>query len=277
MNINLDDKKIVKIIYAIDDYTQLHIEFKDGDICAINKKFVNLTSNNKNYLDDIKEMIEKTKSSNWVGDIVKRRNEIENDREILEKTINAKKMNEIKNLYDCKKLIDMDKNGELDEIVKKHRENGTPNMCASVFQGSISKDEDDFDRLNEGLDSLSDAAKKIGDKNKEEKESPTQATEKDADSSAQAIEKDSDSSLDKIKEDAENFIDAKKLEAKRNEEVMTELIPNFDITQILMELAKMGYFEVASTIPLNEQPFYRARLIADAVNKIKTMKHKYDK
>lgn len=263
MNINLDDKKIVKIIYAIDDYTQLHIEFKDGDICAINKKFINLTSNNKNYLDNIKEMIEKTKSSNWVGDIVKRRNEIENDREILEKTINA---NKIKNLYDCKKIIDMDKNGELDEIVKKHRENGIPNMCASVFQGSISKDEDDFDRLNEGLDSLSDAAKKIGDKNKEEKEAPTQA-----------IEKDSDSFLDEIKEEAENFIDAKKLEAKRNEEVMTELIPNFEITQILMELVKMGYFEVASTIPLNEQPFYRARLIADAVNKIKTAKHKYDK
>lgn len=286
MNINLDDKKIVKIVYAVDDFTELNIEFKDGNICAVNKKYKN---ENSNSMNEIKDMLEKSRSSNWPSDIVRRRNEIEKkieqDRENLEKSINAKRTannSEIKNLYDCKKLIDMDKDGKLDEIVKEHREHGIPSQYATLFNTSC-KNESDFDRLNEGLDALEYAANKICDKyinkNKEEeavKKAIEDAVESSADKEYESdVKKDFMSTLDTIKENAEKYIDAKELETKKNEEEITELIPNFEITQILMELVKMGYFEeIGKQSDGIEKSLFRARSIVDAVNKVKTRKTK---
>jgi hypothetical protein len=278
MNINLDDKKIVKIVYAVDDFTELNIEFKDGNICAVNKKYKN---ENSNYMNEIKDMLEKSRSSNWPSDIVKRRNEIEKkieqDRENLEKTVNAKrtaKNSEIKNLYDCKKLIDMEKDGKLDEIVKEHREHGIPNQYATLFNTSC-KDESDFDRLNEGLSALEYATNK----NKEEeavKKAIEDATESSTDKKYESdVKKDFMSTLDTIKENAEKYIDAKELEAKKHEEEITELIPNFEITRILMELVKMGYFEeIGKQSDEVEKSLFRARSIVDAINKVKTRKTK---
>lgn len=286
MNINLDDKKIVKIVYAVDDFTELNIEFKDGNICAVNKKYKN---ENSNSMNEIKDMLEKSRSSNWPSDIVKRRNEIEKkieqDRESLEKSVNAKraaKNSEIKSLYDCKKLIDMDKDGKLDVIVKEHREHGIPNQYATLFNTSY-KNEPDFDRLNEGLDALECATNKICDKyisKNEEEETLKKEIENAAESSTDKkyesdVKKDFMSTLDTIKENAEKYIDAKELEAKKHEEEMTELIPNFEITQILMELVKMGYFEdIGKQSDGIEKSLFRARSIVDAVNKVKTRKTK---
>lgn len=275
MNINLDDKKIVRIVYALDDCTELNIEFKDGDIHAISKKY---KKESLNALNDIKDMLEKSRSADWGADIVRRRNEIESkiekDRNDLEKSINAKKKqsnSEIKNLYDCKKLIDMDKEGKLDEIVKEHRERGIPNKYASVF-GADSENEDDFKRLNEGLDALKYASEKIADKHAEKENAVKKAIEEEA---KKAEQDDFNSSLDRIKENAEKYLDAKELDAKKNEEELRELIPNFEITQILMELVKIGYFDEIEKIPKGiEQSLYRARAIVEAVNKVKAIRLK---
>jgi len=278
MNINLDDKKIVKIVYAVDDFTELSIEFKDGNICAVNKKYKN---ENSNFMNEIKDMLEKSRSSNWPSDIVRRRNEIEQDRENLEKSANAKrtaKNSEIKNLYDCKKLIDMDKDGKLDEIVKEHKENGILHKYATLFDTSC-KNKSDFDRLNEGLNALEYATNKICDKNKEEKavkKAIEDAAEGSTDKKYESdVKKDFMSTLDTIKENAEKYIDAKELEAKKHKEEITELIPNFEITRILMELVKMGYFEeIGKQSDEVEKSLFRARSIVDAINKVKTRKTK---
>ena len=294
MNINLDDKKIVRVVYAIDNYTELSIEFKNGNICAINKQYKN---NHSNSMNEIKDMLEKSKSANWANGVVNKRKEIdeliERGKQGMEKSVNAKadildcfnlkpsKKSEIKNLYECKKLIDMDKDGKLDEIIKEYREHGIPDQYGSVLNAQ-SEDDPHFEKLNKGLDDLKYATDKISDKyiNKNEKEEKAfkEAIKNEIEKEA-ANNKTEDfvSTLDAIKENAEKYIDAKELDAKENEKKLKELIPNFEVTQILMELVKMGYFDEIEKMPEgNKKSMYMAKAMIEAVNNIKAIKSKND-
>lgn len=85
MNINLNDKKLVKIVYCLDGETILNFNYSDGELCSV-------TNGNEEKNDAVSK-----KENNF------------------EKT----KLN-----YGIKlanKIFKMDKNGELDKIAKKHR------------------------------------------------------------------------------------------------------------------------------------------------------------
>lgn len=134
MNINLDDKKIVKIIYQLNDKNLLTFNYKDGELTSVTtEKALNPYSAMKGTPTD-SEMIEMVKNSDFMKEIVNERRKRKAEESIPKEIADTfpdidedtKKKKPLFKGYSVngyetiKKLIEMDLNGTLDEILKKH-------------------------------------------------------------------------------------------------------------------------------------------------------------
>lgn len=119
MNINLDEKKIIRITYAVDESKIIDFVCKDGELISANT--LNITrikeKVNGNVLSD-REMIEKIKKAK-VLENYKNEKECEKDANDLEL---FKKKDLSKNIEKAKNIIELDKDGTLDEIVKENHD-----------------------------------------------------------------------------------------------------------------------------------------------------------
>lgn len=145
MNINLNDKKIKKIVYAIDDISELDIFFENGEISSLNRRFRSAMKPDtflSSMIDGSKKLgkaiIEEKKKHN---------KKIEKE----DKESKAIKTS-MSNLFTAKKLIDMDENGTLDEIVKAHCNYDTSsNKISSAYKEYLEKCEEESNNGEESL------------------------------------------------------------------------------------------------------------------------------
>lgn len=113
MNINLDDKKIKKIVYAIDDISELDIFFENGEISSLNRRFRSAMKPDT----FLSSMIDGSKK---LGKAIVEENK-KHSKKIEKDDDEAKRVKtSMSNLFTARKLIDMDKDGTLDDIVKAH-------------------------------------------------------------------------------------------------------------------------------------------------------------
>lgn len=162
MNIDLNNKKIEKIIYRVNNYSTLVFNFKDGELSSVttnySPKCKKNVDDNKHVLSD-REMIEAVRKSEFMdklndakNKLKKISNEFESKKEIEQPT-NIKLSS--KALEIAHKIIEMDKEGKLDELVKNHfdeiDEKLSPDfakdereMDINVCNKSIGKIEDEF-------------------------------------------------------------------------------------------------------------------------------------
>lgn len=111
MTINLNDKKIVKIIYALNDFCELHLCFDDGEIVGVKREYKGA----KNCDKFISEML--PASRKLANEIIKQtRGTISKNTKDESTTPKAKEENYVKSLVTAKKLVEMECNGEIDKI-----------------------------------------------------------------------------------------------------------------------------------------------------------------
>ena len=134
MNINLDDNKIVKIVYRQDDTRVLEFNYKDGALVSVTTSFSPKAVEKEpkpNVMSD-EEMIEAVKNSDFMDELKAAKNRYKLAKEIAEDfpekdetpTKLGHKPN--KNYSDesidiIKKIIKLDEDGTLDEIAQKVR------------------------------------------------------------------------------------------------------------------------------------------------------------
>lgn len=141
MNINLNDNKLVKIVYRLDGATILNFNYSDGELCSVtngNEKKNNAVSN-----VEMDEFLEDGKPKYAYYDKLKKEN-----------NFGKAKLNHGIKL--ANKIIKMDKNGELDKIAKKHRNE----INDKISYGYDYKDSDgkqiDITICNKSIDKLKD-------------------------------------------------------------------------------------------------------------------------
>ena len=162
MNIDLNNKKIEKIIYRVNNYSTLVFNFKDGELSSVatndSPKCKKNVDDNKHVLSD-REMIEAVRKSEFMdklndakNKLKKISNELESKKEIEQPT---KIKLSSKALEIAHKIIEMDKEGKLDELVKNHFDEideklssdftkDEREMDINVCNKSIGKIEDEF-------------------------------------------------------------------------------------------------------------------------------------
>jgi hypothetical protein len=132
MNINLDDKRIKKIVYELEDGNLANYSFKNGELCGM------YISSNHNEAEGCEkpekpgltdsEMIERIRKSEFMGELEDARRRFKIDKEIAgtfpdKDEQDNKKRPENKcsdeSLEVAKQIIKMDKEGKLDEILKR--------------------------------------------------------------------------------------------------------------------------------------------------------------
>ena len=132
MNINLDDKRIKKIVYELEDGNLANYSFKNGELCGM------YISSNHNEAEGCEkpekpgltdsEMIERIRKSEFMGELEDARKRFKIGKEIAETFPDKdeqdnKKRPENKcsdeSLEVAKQIIKMDKEGKLDEILKR--------------------------------------------------------------------------------------------------------------------------------------------------------------
>ena len=127
MNINLDEKRIRKIIYTLEDGTVVAYNFKNGDIWCV-QEFGKIDKDWKTAPTD-QEMIESIRNSKFMDELEDARKRFKISKAIADtfpdkdddgniKTPNRKYSDE--SLSIAKESIKMDKEGKLDEILKRH-------------------------------------------------------------------------------------------------------------------------------------------------------------
>ena len=134
MNINLDDNKIVKIVYRQDDTRVLEFNYKDGALVSVATSFSPKALEKEpkpNVMSD-EEMIEAVKNSDFMDELKAAKKKYKLAKEIAE---NFQEKDETptnlgykpnKNYSDesidiIKKIIKLDEDGTLDEIAQKVR------------------------------------------------------------------------------------------------------------------------------------------------------------
>lgn len=132
MNINLDDKRIKKIVYELEDGNLANYSFKNGELCGmyISSNHNEAESNEnpeKPRLTD-SEMIDRIKKSEFMDKLEDARKRFKIDKEIAntfpdKDEQDNKKRPENKcsdeSLEVARQIIKMDKEGKLDEILKR--------------------------------------------------------------------------------------------------------------------------------------------------------------
>lgn len=130
MNINLDEKRIRKIIYTLEDGTVVAYNFKNGDIWCV-QEFGKIDKGCKTALTD-QEMIESIRNSKFMDELEDARKRFKISNEIAEtfpqkdedsgqEKVNRKYSDE--SFKTTSELIKMDKEGKLDEILRKTHKN----------------------------------------------------------------------------------------------------------------------------------------------------------
>ena len=154
MNINLDDKRIMKIIYQLEDDSVVAYNFRNGELWCVQTlaedyeryeptdremidkaEKLNLArykNRIKNMISD-SEMIQRIRNSEFMDELEDARKRFKIDKEIADtfpdkdddgniKTPNRKYSDE--SLEVVKEIIKMDREGKLDEILKRHGTGG---------------------------------------------------------------------------------------------------------------------------------------------------------
>ena len=130
MNINLDEKRIRKIIYTLEDGTVVAYNFKNGDIWCV-QELGKIDKDWKTALTD-QEMIDSIRNSKFMDELEDARKRFKISNEIAEtfpqkdedsgqEKVNRKYSDESFNV--TSELIKMDKEGKLDEILRKTHKN----------------------------------------------------------------------------------------------------------------------------------------------------------
>jgi hypothetical protein len=134
MNINLDDKRIKKIVYELEDGNLANYSFKNGELCGM------YISSNHNEAEGCEkpekpgltdsEMIEKIKKSEFMDELEDARKRFKIDKAIADTFPDKDEQDNKKrpeNKYSdeslevAKQIIKMDKDGKLDEILKRYK------------------------------------------------------------------------------------------------------------------------------------------------------------
>ena len=127
MNINLDDKKIVKVVYRADDSRIIEFNYNDGNLVSVNtNEFCNKCECEKKVMSD-SEMIDAVKKSSFMD---KLQDAKEKSKSLKNKPVLDEDKNEEKDMSTAqeaiRKIIKMDQEGVLDEIAKR---SGVVNKC----------------------------------------------------------------------------------------------------------------------------------------------------
>ena len=128
MNINLDEKRIRKIIYTLEDGNIVAYNFRNGEIwCTQDFGKIPFNDDSKSAISDT-EMIDTLKNSTFMDELDAARkrfkvakeigNEFPQEDEVFGSK-NPKKKYSDESLEAAKKIIKMDENGELDEIIRR--------------------------------------------------------------------------------------------------------------------------------------------------------------
>ena len=128
MDIKLDDKRIKEIVYQLEDGRVVRYNFKDGEINYIQLVNEEVIEKAKEIPTDT-EMIEKIRKSEFMNELEDARKRFKISKAIADtfpdkdgdgniKTPNRKYSDE--SLSIAKEIIKMDKEGKLDEILKRH-------------------------------------------------------------------------------------------------------------------------------------------------------------
>ena len=184
MNINLDDKRIKKIVYQLQDGRDVAYTFHEGDLLSIHlvtdagemptdremidkAEKLNLARYKgriKNMLSD-SEMIEKIRNSEFMDELEDARKRFKLDKEIADgfpdedpdyghKVRDRKYSDE--SLEAVKKIIEMDKNGELDKILKRHNTNYIDRYIRTETESTLRDSElaDDSSKCQMNMDTI---------------------------------------------------------------------------------------------------------------------------
>ena len=128
MDIKLDDKRIREIVYQLEDGRVVRYNFKDGEINYIQLVNEGVIEKTKEIPTD-SEMIDKIRKSEFMNELEDARKRFKISKAIADtfpdkdddgniKTPNRKYSDE--SLSIAKEIIKMDKEGKLDEILKRH-------------------------------------------------------------------------------------------------------------------------------------------------------------
>lgn len=133
MNINLDDNKIVKVIYRLDDSRVVDFNYKDGTLQSVTTSFSPKAEVEKPKLDVMsdEEMIEAVKKSDFMNELKAAKKRYKLAKEIAENftqtdetqtRLGDKKKKDFsdESVDIIKQIIKLDENGTLDEIAKKN-------------------------------------------------------------------------------------------------------------------------------------------------------------
>ena len=137
MNINLDDKKIVKVVYRADDSRIIEFNYNDGNLVSVNtNESCNKCENEKKVLSD-SEMIDAAKKSSFIGKL-----KVVKDQPVIDGGQNEEK--DISTAQEAiRKIIKMDQEGTLDEIAKR---SGVVNKCVLNLPDPEDEDLDIMDK-----------------------------------------------------------------------------------------------------------------------------------
>lgn len=236
MTINLNDKKIVKVVYAVDDFSELDINFSDGEICSINRRFKKIEDN---HMDVIKDILSKSRKLK--------------DTIFKYKSAPKEEKNVIDDLMAAKQLVEMENNGQLDEIANKYK-----NECCKPFKEIIQGGKIEINTSDE-----------------------PHIYEQESDDFSKAID-DMNMSKHTVKEElnacAENMtINEEELnELKKTDDKESNNLVN-DTTMILMELEKRGKFdEIVKAYNSDCENVYKSKLSQIILDVIEEM-HKNER
>ena len=132
MNITLDDKRVKKIVYELEDGNLVTYNFKNGELYGMYISSNNSEGDEKSEKPGLtdSEMIERIKKSEFMDELEDARKRFKIDKEIANtfpdkdadgntKVPNRKYSDE--SLEIAKEIIKMDKDGKLDEILKRYK------------------------------------------------------------------------------------------------------------------------------------------------------------
>ena len=266
MNINLDDKKIKKIVYAIDDISEMDIIFSNGEITSLNRRYL---SGEK--IDTVMESIMET--SKRFGKKLVEGKKAKNDSK-----------DAVKKYYNAKTIMDMVSDGRIDNMVKDHRDNGT--LCWEDKEEAVSELEKKIE--NEGPftcdeKTVSEFKEKVNESEVNEDDTNSEETESTEVKTEEVTEPKEDLNLsyENISEPIKRLMpySPPKEQVKhiiKNSSRRTEVFKRLKNAigsrnvMVLMELDKLGYYD------LSEQE--RIKKTFDYIKKAtKTVDDKYDR
>lgn len=258
MNINLNDKKIKKIVYAIDDISEMDIFFEDGEITSLNRRYLSAMKPDT-FLSSMMD------SSKKLGKAIIERNK-KYGQAPTKKDEDKKVKDSISNLFTAKKLIEMDQDGKIDEIVKAYDKYVWENKEMSFNEyltkceqesnngeESLKRFEDSLDKMNmwpalDKLEKENDIKKeqpKLNKVSSEDIEKLRKCTKEKCDKcDDKCCHKDVESikiseSLDECQKAMESLVENRDKDKELNLRTKNEFI-----TKILIELDKLGFYDL---------------------------------